>query len=211
MVAPQNEWEELVKKYSPPQQARAIETERMLLGAFLEELDRSGFEDTNLSVVAKKAGITRPGLLRRFGSKRGLLLVLYDRYCDDCVLQLRHFKADFRDYASLASLIQHLYIATERMHQDNYSLNLAMSQMYFSELAPANGTKRVFKEFLSLFGALEENGWYNENIAGTYAGIQIIISTSLNYTLGAMGGFPRDQNIRAQLVSRLVIEALRKE
>lgn len=200
-----------MREYHPPQQARAIETERLLLARFLEELERSGFAATNLSVVAKKAGVTRPGLLRRFGSKRGLLLVLYDRYCDDCVSQLERFKAGFQDYASLASLIQHLYFATERMHQDNYSLNLAMSQIYFDELSPENGTKRVFKAFLSLFQTLEENGWYNKNIDGTYAGIQIIISTSLNYTLGAMGGFPRDQNLRAKLVSRLVIEALRND
>lgn len=193
--------------YNPPQQQRAIETEELVIEAFINDLEQFGFVKTSLQRVASQAGITRPGLLNRFGSKYGLLMVVYNRYCEECILLLDRFSHEMQRFNSFDEFIVELYLQTEGMHKTHYAINLAMSQIFYSELAPADGTKKVFLKMLYTFNQYAKLNNIENFVEQPFAGVQTLISISLNYTLGAMPGLPRDQDERASLVSRMVAVA----
>lgn len=194
--------------YKPAKRRDSIENEQLVLAKFLEELDRNGYSKTNLARVGEKSGITRPGIIRRFGSKQGVLNVLYQKYCEECTRKIGAFARDIDTFDSLDDFIVNLYVETEKMHSKNRAINLAMSQIFYSELVVHAGTREVFKSFLVLFEKAAERAWFVGSKPGSFAATQLLISTSLNYSLGAMGGLPGDQVARSKLVAKMISEAL---
>lgn len=194
--------------YKPARRRHAIENEQLVLASFLEELDKNGYLKTNLERVGEKSGITRPGIIRRFGSKQGVLNVLYHRYCQECVEKIETFSKNVHAFVNLDEFLINLYVATEKMHSENRAINLAMSQIFYSELVVHDGTKAVFKSFLDLFDKASKRAWYVGSKPANFAATQLLITTSLNYSLGAMDGLPIDQAARSRLVAKMMAEAL---
>jgi AcrR family transcriptional regulator len=59
-----------------PQQARSAETTRRLIAAAEKLLEDQSFDDTSVTAIAERAGVTIGAFYARFGDKAGLLRVL---------------------------------------------------------------------------------------------------------------------------------------
>jgi AcrR family transcriptional regulator len=59
-----------------PQQARSTETTRRLVAAAEKLLEERSFDDTSVTAIAERAGVTIGAFYARFGDKAGLLRVL---------------------------------------------------------------------------------------------------------------------------------------
>jgi TetR/AcrR family transcriptional repressor of mexJK operon len=59
-----------------PQQARSAETTRRLIEAAQDLLETQSFDDTSVTAIAARAGVTIGAFYARFGDKAGLLRVL---------------------------------------------------------------------------------------------------------------------------------------
>lgn len=195
--------------YRPPQQSRSRTSEDEMLAAFQSSLEKHGYLETNLEQVAAEAGLSRPGFLKRFGSKKGALIILYNRYCDECVDVLKSIRDEVSDYTNLTDFFSMLYQRTEEAQLANFAVNRAMSQDFFAELSVAEGTVEVFKAFLEVMNELQKQDYVPQAVtpAGQYAASQLIITIGLNSALGAMTGLPRDKSERVALVGHLAKEA----
>ena len=130
--------------FTPPKQDRS----RLSTDAFLDALEAclntTGMTRTTIEQVADRAQLGRAAFLRRFGSKREAVLVLYDRYANQCVTELDRMRATVDNCAAAEDFLTSLYAATEQMELAHFGLNLAMHQDFADELETAAGTKRVF-------------------------------------------------------------------
>lgn len=196
--------------FSPPKQDRSRLTTDAYLDALEACLNVTGMSRTTIEQVAVRAGLGRTAFIRRFGSKRQAVLVLYDRYAGVCVEELEAQLKRAATCTAPETFLAELYAATERMHRIHFGLNMAMLQDFADELATADGTKRVFRAFLSVMAALQVRFLppTASSTEGQYAASQLIVTTSLNYVLRAMPGMPRDADRRHTLMGRIAWLAL---
>jgi AcrR family transcriptional regulator len=198
--------------FTPPKQDRS----RLSTDAFLDALEAclntTGMTRTTIEQVAERAQLGRAAFLRRFGSKREAVLVLYDRYANQCVTELDRMRATVDNCAAAEDFLTSLYAATEQMELAHFGLNLAMHQDFADELETAAGTKRVFYAFLGIMEKLQDRFLPPEakSAEGRFAASQLIITLSLNYTLRAMPGMPRDAGRRHALMGQIAWLALRQ-
>lgn len=167
---------------------------------------------TTIEQVAERAQLGRAAFLRRFGSKRQAVLLLYDRYADQCVTELDSLRSVIGSFASAEAFLTNLYAATEQMQLAHFGLNLAMHQDFADELETAAGTKRVFYAFLAIMEQLQDRFLPPEakSAEGRFAASQLIITLSLNYILRAMPGLPRETDRRHALMGQIAWLALRQ-
>ncbi|HCY99383.1 MAG: hypothetical protein A3D16_20020 [Rhodobacterales bacterium RIFCSPHIGHO2_02_FULL_62_130] len=196
--------------FSPPKQDRSRLTTDAYLDALEACLNVTGMTRTTIEQVATRAGLGRGAFIRRFGSKRQAVLVLYDRYAGVCVEELEAQLKKAATCTAPETFLAELYAATECMHGIHFGLNMAMLQDFADELATADGTKRVFRAFVSVMAALQSRFLPSAAISpeGRYAASQLIVTTSLNYVLRAMPGMPRDADRRHALMGRIAWLAL---
>lgn len=64
-----------------PKQARSTTTEKKFLEAFARLLETQSFNKTTVDQIALAAGLHRSAFLKRFGSKKGALIALWEEYC----------------------------------------------------------------------------------------------------------------------------------
>lgn len=107
------------------QKARALATEatgQRILEAFLKRLGEQWFEDVTLETIARDAGVTVQTIMRRFGSKAGLLeaarenmgkAVLFRRDVEPGDID-RAIDALTRDYETVGDLILRLLAQEDR-------------------------------------------------------------------------------------------------
>lgn len=197
-------------KFSPPKQDRSRLTTDAYLDALESCLNVTGMTRTTIQDVAARAGLGRAAFIQRFGSKRQAVLILYDRYAGLCVEELEAQLKKIETCAAPELFLAEIYEATEHMHSIHFGLNMAMLQDFADELATAEGTKRVFRAFVSLMAALQARFLPPAAISveGRYAASQLIITTSLNYVLRAMPGMPRDARRRHAMMGQIAWLAL---
>lgn len=198
--------------FTPPKQDRSRQSTDAFLDALEACLNTTGMTRTTIEQVAERAQLGRAAFLRRFGSKREAVLVLYDRYADQCVAELDRMCTAVCNYSSAEAFLTSLYDATEQMQLAHFGLNLAMTQDFADELETAAGTKRVFYAFLAIMEQVQDRFLPPEakSAEGRFAASQLIITLSLNYTLRAMPGLPRDAGRRHALMGQIAWLALRQ-
>lgn len=198
--------------FTPPKQDRSRQSTDAFLDALEACLNSTGMTRTTIEQVAERAQLGRAAFLRRFGSKREAVLVLYDRYADQCETELDRFGMGIGSYMTAEAFLTDLYAGTEQMQLAHFGLNLAMNQDFAEELETAAGTKRVFHGFLAIMEKLQDRFLPPEakSVEGRFAASQLIITISLNYTLRATPGLPRDAGRRHALMGQIAWLALRQ-
>ena len=69
--------------YKKPKQTRAVITEQKFLDALSSLLSEKSLNKLTIEEIAERANLHRGAFLKRFGSKRQALFVLFERYCFD--------------------------------------------------------------------------------------------------------------------------------
>lgn len=110
------------------QTARAVaaaDTARRIVESFLKRLQTGWFEDITLDAVASDAGVTVQTILRRFGSKAGLLEAAHIHLGETIDVRRSVYPGDIgrtvevlsEDYEAVGDLVLHL-LAQEERHSD---------------------------------------------------------------------------------------------
>ena len=198
--------------YIPPTQSRSRTTERKLLVAFDELLRVNGYSTTTIDEVAKLAGLTRASFLKRFGSKEQALILLFSKYCDHVSATIQSLHNHLSDYPNLHSTLREASQQFEAVLQVHLSANRAMHEHFQQRLEVHDLTKKIFKQSVELMKAIqarflaEES--YTEN--GSWFAAQLLVTIDYNYLLKAMPAFPKDHDVRHNLLADLLEVALKK-
>mgnify|MGYP000555974606 CR=1 FL=1 len=196
--------------YSPPQQPRAIKTERQFLDALDEELKHRSFNQVTIDQIAERAGLHRGAFLKRFGTKKAALLALFDEFCDVAygLMSSVHTRIDAEP--SLPELLQFMSGELEKIQVAHFSANRAMYEFYLEDLKIDPRTKGIFMSLVQIMRRLQERfakgRAYSEE--GAYAAAQCMITINYTFLLKAMPAYPQDPGQRHALIAQQVLSAL---
>lgn len=104
----------------PPKQARSRDTLDRILAAARQALEQKNFEETTLSEVVERAGVTVGAFYHRFPSKQALLEYLErEAYGSMRSALTSVFAAPESDVVTLAQLLRRFVTAQARMYREN--------------------------------------------------------------------------------------------
>lgn len=196
--------------YIAPKQHRAKESESKFLDALDEILQHQSFGRTTIQEVANRAGLHKGAFLKRFGTKRGALIELFERYCLEASDAMLMGHQRMAQHTELQDLCVELSQTLEALQRTHFSANRAMHEYFMEELEAAPQTKRIFKELVDLMQAMQGHYLADQHCTttGAYAAAQLMVTLNYNYVLQAMPGLPRDDQVRHQLIANLIIRSL---
>lgn len=197
--------------YLPPRQSRAKTTEQKFLETLHDLLHEKSFGLLTIDQIAAKACLTRSAFLKRFGTKKTAILILYARYCVKVLYAFEEISASLSDFENEETACRSISMRMEALQIADFPANRAMHELFMEELEITNDTKSLFLACLDVMRKIQEKylprGTGTE--AGAYAATQLIFSINLSYVMKTMPGLPRDNAIRHQLIGRLVAASLR--
>lgn len=196
--------------YTAPKQHRARESESKFLDALDDILKHKSFGSTTIQEIANHAGLHKGAFLKRFGTKRGALIELFERYCLEASKAMLTGHQRMAQHTELQALCVELSQTLEALQRTHFSANRAMHEFFMEELEAAPQTKQIFKELVDLMQATQEHYLADQHCTatGAYAAAQLMVTLNYNYVLQAMPGLPRDDQIRHQLIANLIIRSL---
>ena len=199
-----------MKAYQAPKQLRAVESEARFLNAFDEILKQRSYNNTTVQDIASLAGLHKGAFLKRFGTKRGALIALFERYCIAASTAIAQAHARIDQHTLLHELCLELSQTLESLQLIHFSANRAMHEFFMEELEVAPQTKRIFKELAGLMQSIQKHYLADQKCTaeGAYAAAQLMVTLNYNYVLQAMPAFPRVHQDRHNLIANLVIRAL---
>lgn len=198
--------------YRPPRQSRAIETERKFLQALDELLTEKSFSSTSIQEIAVRAGLDKGAFLKRFGTKKKALELLFEQYCGYVFSTLAELKGQLETYNSAQDVCHAMSARLETLLSQNFSANRAMNELYLEELKVDDLTKGIFLATVDLMQAVQrrfQSELSGGGKAGAFAATQLLVTINYNYVLKAMPALPADPEVRHVMVARLLVEALR--
>lgn len=201
---------EFMKAYQAPKQQRAIESETRFLNAFDEILKQRSYNNTTILDIANRAGLHKGAFLKRFGTKRGALVELFERYCIAASSAIAQGHARIDQHSLLHELCFELSQTQEKLQLIHFSANRAMHEFFMEELEVEPQTKRIFKQLAGLMQSIQNHYLPDQNCTaeGAYAAAQLMVTLNYNYVLQAMPAFPSNHKQRHDLIANLVIRAL---
>lgn len=197
--------------YSKPQQKRAIETEEKFLSALDQCLVLKSFNETTVDEIAEIAGLTRSAFMKRFGSKKGALLVLHSRYCERTNFEIRRFHELKGSWSSALLVCKESSIILERLQRESFACNRAMHEVFMESLKTDEQTKEIFLAAVNLMREVQQH-FFPENSqsdTGALAATQLLVTINYNYVLKAMPALPREADQRHSLIAECMVSALR--
>jgi len=197
--------------YSRPQQERAKNTEQKFLAALDDLLKEKSFGLLTIEQIAERACLTRSAFLKRFGTKKQALVLLYEKYCARVSQEIQRITDDLPAYADAMEACYQVSKRAEALQQNDFSANRAMHELFMEELAVASQTKRIFREAVVLMQKIQRSKMpvcVSTDI-GAYAAAQLVFTINYNHVLKAMPGLPRDAEQRHQLIASLLVNALK--
>lgn len=198
--------------YKKPVQPRARASEDRFLDALDELLKEKSLGQLTIDEVAERAHLTRGAFLRRFGSKKQALFVLWDRYCDRCIAVQERLVGNLGTYASALDACAAISREIEGLHTYGFSANRAMNEEFMEELSIHASTKKIFLAGVDLIHRVRTR-FLHEGApldGRDFAATQVIITLNYNYVLKAAPGLPEKPAQRHRLIARLVVEAMRE-
>ena len=198
--------------YKPPLQPRAKLTEKKFLVALNDLLTEKSFAATSIQDIAARAGLDKSAFLKRFGTKKRALLLLFEGYCEIVYDTLSQLKAELDSHASAQSICEAMSSRYEMLLIDNFSANRAMNELYLDELQVDERTKAIFLATVELMQYVQQHfrsELENGTKAGAFAATQLLLTINYNYVLKAMPALPAEPQVRHRLVAKLLVEALR--
>lgn len=196
--------------YSPPRQSRAVLTEHRFLKAFEELLLEKSFNKTSIQEIAERASLDKGSFLKRFGSKKGALLLMFELYCQRVYLMLADLRTELPAFPTAQDFCLAVSARYEVVLMENFSSNRAMNELYLEELQVDPQTKGIFMAGVELLGQAQTQFAYTlkGSKAGAFAATQLVLTINYNYALKAMPALPADDGKRHALIARLMVEAL---
>lgn len=198
--------------YRKPLQPRAIVTEQRFLDALDALLKRRSLAQLTVDEIAEHAGLTRGAFLKRFGSKKQALLLLFQRYCDACSVAIEEVKARLPTATdSLDQVCTKISQKLEEMQRQHFSANRAINEQFMEDLLVAEPTKAAFRETVGLMRCVQQTFLRDAGAteAGAYAAAQLLLTINYNYVIRAMPALPPDPAVRHRLIGSLMVTALR--
>jgi AcrR family transcriptional regulator len=196
-------------KYSEPKQSRSYQTEQRFLDTLAGLLSLKSFHQTTVADIAEAAGMTSGSFMTRFGSKRGALVRLFERFCTDVSKTLDQVSAEPFASMSLDKLCVIFSSRYEALVRAHWGSNHAMHEIFLLEGEIDEQTKTIFKATTAtLASALAHRGVSDADMSSVFAAVQLLVTLNYNYVLGAMPGLPKEDESRHQLIAKLMIQAL---
>jgi AcrR family transcriptional regulator len=197
--------------YTPPRQERAKTTEQKFLDALEELLYEKSLGLLTIDEISDKACLTRSAFLKRFGSKKKALLILYGRYCEKVLASISEISDTLHNYEDAIAACRCISMRAEQLQTSDFSANRAMHELYMEQLEIAPETKALFLATLKLMKKIQvahmPKGTGTD--MGAYSATQLIFTINYNYVLKAMPALPNDYETRHQLIATLVADALK--
>lgn len=198
--------------YKKPVQPRARTSEDRFLGAMDKLLKEKPLGQLTIDEIAELAHLTRGAFLRRFGSKKQALFVLWDRYCDRCIAVQERLLGNLGIYASALDACADISHEIEGLHIYGFSANRAMNEDFLEELSIHESTKKIFLAGVDLIHRVRTRFLHEGSALDgrDFAATQVIITLNYNYVLKAAPGLPAEPAKRHRLIARLVVEAMKE-
>jgi AcrR family transcriptional regulator len=196
--------------YAPPRQNRAKYTEQRFLDALQMLLYEKSLSLLTIDEIADKACLTRSAFLKRFGTKKNALLILYDRYCRKVLSSIHEISERLHSYEDVLEACKSISICAEKLQTDDFPANRAMHEIFTEQLCIADETKIIFKACVELMEKVQVK-FLPEGTGtkvGAHAAAQLIFTINYNYVMKAMPGLPKDHGMRHRLIAELVVDAL---
>ena len=194
--------------YSEPKQDRSKATEEAFLSALDMLLVQTSFKNLSIEDIAREAGISKGAFLRRFGSKRQALYVLYDRYCEKTVVVMDRIVSELPLKEQATESLFDMSKSLERLIKEDYSCNRAMREDFQENLEVHPSTRRIFLYCVEMMHRTQKRFLGVTNETGAYSAAQILITNTFEYVFNAMPGLPRDYEQRHKLMAEILLVAL---
>jgi AcrR family transcriptional regulator len=196
--------------YKKPLQSRAIVTEQRFLDGLHELLEEKSLGQITVEEIADKAQLTRGAFLKRFGSKKQALLILYDRYCDKVYAGMAEITLNLPQHTHAADVCYSMSKQAEALQMLDFPANRAMHEVFQEQLTIDRRTKEIFMACVDLMRKIQalflpQTG---ASDTGAFAAAQLLFTLDYNFVLKSMPGFPRDPEVRHRLIGRLVAHTL---
>lgn len=197
--------------YQKPIQHRAIATEQRFLDALNHLLKDRSFGQLSIDEIATHAGLTHSAFLKRFGTKKQALLVLYEQYCDKASAEMAAIKRNLANYSHVEDVCREMSVQLERIQQEDFPANRAMHEDFLEKLQVDPRTKKIFLECVDLMRCIQRDFMRGAAASdtGAFAAAQLLITINYNYVLKAMPALPVSADQRHRLIGKVVAEALK--
>lgn len=198
--------------YKKPKQARSIATEERLLSSLSELLQSNSFNKLSIDQIAKNANLERGAFLKRFGSKKQALLILWQRFCDECIEASQDFIRNLPDNpASFQDACIEMSTTLDNLQLKHFPANRAINEHFMEELQVAEPTKIAFMQSVKMMRFVQKK-YLQETSAsdvGAFAAAQILQTINYNYAIKAMPALPQNPKIRHHLIGVLIANSLK--
>lgn len=198
--------------YVKPRQARAIHTEQKFLVALNELLRDKSLSALTIDEIAAQARLTRSAFLKRFGTKKQALMLLYEDYCQRVLATMAHISQNMHAYPDVMAVCYEVSTLAEKLQTADFSANRAMHELFMEELVIAPQTKELFMECVALMKKIQQEkmpaGSCGTEV-GAFSAAQLMFTINYNHVLRAMPGLPREPHPRHTMIAHLVSEALK--
>jgi AcrR family transcriptional regulator len=197
--------------YKKPLQPRAIATENRFLDALNELLKDKSLGQLSIDEIAQHAQLTRGAFLKRFGSKKQALFVLWAFYCTRASEEMVTIANGLQDFACIEDACMHMSRRLEHIQTHAFSVNRAMHEDFQENLRIDPQTKKIFLDCVGLMRQVQKrfNLAHSASDAGAFAAAQLLITINYNYVLKAMPALPIDPQARHKLIGDVVALALK--
>ncbi|MGV0960244.1 MAG: TetR/AcrR family transcriptional regulator [Limnohabitans sp.] len=160
--------------------------------------------------IADQAGLTRSAFLKRFGSKKQALFVLWARYCNRASDEMSRITAQLPTFNSLIEACEYMSLRLEAIQTEDFSANRAMHEDFQENLSVDPQTKKIFLGCVGMLKKAQEQFLDESSCteSGAFAAAQLLVTINYNYVLKAMPGLPVDVQKRHRMIGEIVALAL---
>jgi len=197
--------------YKKPLQQRAKDTEKRFLDAMNSLLKSKSLTKLSIEEIAETAGLDRGAFLKRFGSKKQALLMLWERYSITALATAEMCKRELPTFTNAMEACAYISKHIERIQTTDFSANRAMHEDFLEKLIVNPETKKIFMACVNLMRQVQRQFLDAESFTdqGAFAAAQLIITINYNYILKAMPGLPANDD-RHRLIGEIVAMSLKR-
>ena len=192
--------------YQKPLQDRARRTEQRFLDALTALLDSHGFQATTVERIADQAGLTRGAFMKRFGSKKGALLLLFSQYADRASALMQTYVSTLDDHPNLTSLFLDMSQRFESLLTENFAVNRAMDELFRATHEWQDRTAEIHFECVDMMAHIQRHFIspdYSDPQAARNSA-QLLITINFNYVMNAMRSLPPDPLERHRVIADIL-------
>lgn len=174
-------------------------------------LHTKSFNKLTVAEIADHAKLEAGAFFKRFGSKKGALLVLWENYCNECATEIQRFNNNLpSNMAPLENVCSDISAKLEALQIKHFSANRAINENFMEDLKVAEPTKIAFMHSVQMMRLVQKKYLDAALIsdAGAFAAAQILLTINYNYTIKAMPGLPKDTNLRHKLIGKFIADCL---